>query len=405
MPDFGDEMGQAVLNVAIDALRSIARRSTNPAPAGGKYVVGDRAYSDRAEAMEKIDEAWDQLDVDHDFVAGDPDNAKLVFSPVADAPSPDEGKGISQEITKEIEAEKIASGADAPTRPLDGPEGPEPDGRTEELPGKTVKLDDPAAGKTARMDAQSAPGEDPAKSDAKEGVPTLADDPRAAAEREQALGSLGPASKGLSFEEQSAQCRAYAEAVQKELSEQGVDSVVRQEEHGAWALEVAKCDVGRAADIARALRAEFPGEYAHLRDFELQGAVMVPGLDEQTASLVADEATKLGMRASISRAEDGTRQVTLVGGSAEDAKRALEAAGVRVGNGERLPLSMTAEEAKRDVRAKGAGVKSAPDGATKKSGRARSAKTPSEEHKAIRTRPKAPAPAAKPIKTPSIGAR
>lgn len=415
MPDFGDEMGSNFL----DLLKDLKRYSSSGGGALQKLTEVFKVMRDRSSrtlSMDEIKGAWDELSVPHEFVEGDPDNVKLYFSPVAGDDGPGDDKGFSQQITMEAPTEKLGKDGEEPTRPLDGPEGPEPDGKTEELPGKTAKLEDPAVEKTAVLPSEEeeavkdkalAAEADPtaAKLVPEGDVPSTADDPRAQAEHDQALASLGPSSKGLSLEEQSAQCKAYAEAVQRELANQGVDSAVHQESNGAWSLEVAKCDVGRAADVTRALRSEFPGEYANLRDFELQGAVMVPGLDEKSAHLVTEEATRRGMRAEVSRSPDGSCQVMVVGGDAESVGKAVEAAGVRVERCEKSPLSKEAEEAKRDMRARGVDPKGAPEGSTRKAARARSAQNPTQETKKIRERPRIPQQATKPIKMPTIGAR
>lgn len=421
MPDFGDEMGSNFL----DLLKDARRYSSSGEGALQRLAEVFKAISGRssqAGSMEQVKRAWDELSVPHEFTEGDPDNAKLLFSPVASDDGPGDDPGISRQITTAAPTEELGKDGEEPTRPLEGPEGAEGAERTEALAGETARPDGATAEKTAG--APGAVGAPDGKEGAEKGkalaaeadkaaaravpdgdVPSTADDPRAQAERDQALGSLGPSSKGLSFEEQSAQCKAYAEAVQKELADQGVDSAVHQESNGAWSLEVAKCDVGRAADVARALRSEFPGEYANLRDFELQGAVMVPGLDEKSAHLVTEEATRRGMRAQVSRSPDGSCQVMVVGGDADSVGKAVEAAGVRVERGERSPLSKEAEEASREMRAKGVEPSRAPEGSTRRAARARSAQSPAQETKRIRERPRAPQQATKPIKTPTIGAR
>ncbi len=303
MPDYGDDMGQAVVDFLWDqAKRRLDPRYRNLAGApgangsNGGYPRKGHVRAEVGSVDERADVDWDVCRGDAVYTPGDADNnAVLVIGPVPESEMTPEQ--LSQAPTREmggpdattavimgaqktvpIERTERMPGAVSKTAVDGGVQRTEPIERTERMPGNAAKAENAhgsaPAGRTERMPGvgEASDGPEPSPAVEKGGrpdttgataegapgqdgpMPDVHDDPRWISEKERALDSLGQSPIMLPLDRQKRECEAFARDLSRALDDAGIDhTLTGPDDMGRWSFEMSRFDVAHATEVVRGL--------------------------------------------------------------------------------------------------------------------------------------------------------
>lgn len=396
MPDFGDDVGQAAINV----LGDIAKRMADPryrakvakgqggsSSHSGSTSNGNRAAAESSSAPSEDGSVdWGAVRGDAEFVPGQPDNAVLVIGPVP--PGEMSPEQIAEAPTREMDV------SGDPTAPIEGDQLTAPLGQTAPMPSVEGTPVFPAPETKADHD------------DGLE-VADVRQDPRWVSDKEKALDALGQSPALLPIEEQKRQCEAFAKDLSRRLDDAGIDhAVYGPDDAGRWRVEMSPFDAPRAVDIVRGMGAEHDMGYVrNFSEFGKSAAYSLPAADERQASLYVEELAKRGIPAEALLRDDGASVVAKTNDAATLAEAAQE--GYRRYRAGESPVSgSTVSELRSSQEKRGVTAENPPVSKEAARRRARQAKNPTQLRQ--RTREMAPAntvgPRA-PKKVQSIGGR